>query len=124
MKGSLFDPDRLLQQGFSDFEIDGGAGVDAAQRLALVDVLAAFHEVVEADGVVDAIRRPRAAGAELEGGLADEAGVDLHDRPAAVGGEIADQRGMVDLPELRQVGGISAVGRDDLLEPPARAAIV
>ena len=74
--------------------------------------------------MVDAVGGAGAAGAELEGGLADEAGVDLHDGPAARRGEIADHGGVVDLPELRQVGGIAAVGGNDLGELPACAAVV
>lgn len=122
--GSGLDADCFFDHGFGHVEIDGGAGVDPADGLAMVDGLADLDELVEADGGIDAIGGLGAPGAELEGGLADEAGVDAGDQ--ATGGcvDLAEDRGAVDFEEAGEVGRVAALGGDEVIKLAAGAAVV
>lgn len=122
--GALFDGyggEELVVGGLGG---GGGAGVDAEEEVAGVDLGAGFGDVVEADGGVDGVGGAGSAGAEFEHGLAEDAGVHAGEDAAAVGAQFVDDGGGVSFRgEGFEGGGVATLGFDHLLEAGPGGAI-
>ena len=125
MRARLLDRNRLEHLDGSFLCLVLGAGMDPAQGLSHLDSLAAFSNLVEANGVVDLVFHPGSASPQCEAGPADAFGIEGFEDSVVGRGDLQADRGAMDAcGEMREITGFAPLHLNKLNELTIGSAVV